>query len=1589
MADEHRLRDYLKRATVELADTRRQLADLTERHDEPVAVIGMSCRYPGAESVDAYWELLSEGRTAVTDEVPADRFDLDPYDDYGLYTRSGAFLSDIAGWDSALFGHSPQEALRMDPHQRMLMELVWEAMENAGTPPSTLAGSRTGVMVGFSDTLQYGRLQAESQGPRAYTDPYMGQGSAASVVAGRLAYHFDLRGPAMTLDTACSSSLVAVHQAVGALRRRECDLAVAAGGFLMMQPDVYIYGCATSMLSPDGLCRTFDERANGYVMGEGGGAVILARLSDAVRQGHRIRAVIRGSAVNQDGRSNGLTAPSRGAQVDVIRRSLAAAKTAPDEVAYVEAHGSATALGDAIELGALNEVFGGRDPERPLHVGAVKTNIGHTQAAAGMAGLIKTVLVLENGVVPPNLHMEQPAAAIPEEGTVRPAGRRSDLAAGTGARVAGVSAFGWSGTNAHVVLEAAPPATGTDGAEDVADAPAVPRLLPVSAAADETLRTQLGRLADAVAGLPLDDVAHTLRQGRTPLEYRRAVVAGDPAEASARLRAAGTAPGVRRAEGRPRVAFMLPGVGDQYRGLGHDLYRAEPVFAEAIDRCLDIAERRCGVDLRPLLLTAPDLRDGGDLAALLGRTGDRPAGEDPLDRAGVAHPFLFTVEYALAQLLAHRGITPDLLVGYSLGEYVAACLAGVFSLEDALWVVTERARLIESAPAGRMLAVAAGTDLVADVLARVGARADVAAVNGPTMTVISAAPDAIEKVAGLLADEGVPARPLRSAHAFHSSLLRPVRDRLAEVVASVPRHAPERTVISNTTGAPLTAEQATDPQYWAEHLCRPVLFADAVRACVEQGADVFVELGAGQTLGGLVRQNVIGGTQPVVLGTLPAQWPAGGSTDGVTAVLETCGRLWELGCDLDWSSLAHGRERIAELPSYPFGRTRLWPQAAGSRPDGVQRTAAAPEERCYAPSWQRDFGRTPAGAPAPDGPVVVFSDAHGIGSALSDLLEAAGTPVVEVVPGDGFRRDGSRRCVIDPAEPDHYRRVLDTVGGGPVHVVHLWSLRADAGTPVFAGDAELRGVAGDGFGTLLLAVQAAGAAASTSGVRLLTCSEGAAEITGGDAVAPAGTVVHGLGRVVRSEYPGLAWRGVDLAAGTEPRDAAWQLAEELRRGPWSDPDLTTEPTLVGWRGGRRWLERWAPVAPEPRVEGDTPWRPDGTYLITGGTRGLGMTLARHLVRTGVRRLALVGRTDLRRAAAAEPDGRAAQSLADVRELEAQGAEVLLLSADVGDPDLLRGALNACRDHFGALTGVVHAAGVPAGGMTQRRTVDDTARVLAPKVLAMGPLAELVGPGTPEDLRPELLVLYSSAITVFGGIGEGDYCAANTVLNAYGAALADAAPTTRVLTIAWGPWQHDDWQSTALGGALADRVAAYRTTYGFTDEDGCALLDRLVDGTRGTVLAVRQELTEGLREWAAGTDLSELLAPAPGASDAERFPRPALRIDYAAPRTELETVIADTWGAYLGIDRIGVHDPFFELGGNSLVGMAMVAALEKRFDRRIAPAVLFQHPTVAEFAAALAAPDMNGPADGGAGRAAGSARGERRRARGAKISGTRK
>jgi myxalamid-type polyketide synthase MxaC len=879
---------------------------------ESIAIIGMGCRFPGGVSTpEELWRLLVEGVDAIR-EVPGERWDVEAYFDPNpgtpgkMYTRWAGFVDGIDRFDPAFFGISPREAVSMDPQQRMLLEVSWEALERAGVSPDRLTGSLTGVFVGIS-TSDYAVLQMRAANPNAF-DIYAGTGSAVSVAAGRVAYVLGLQGPCMALDTACSSSLTAVHLACQSLRLGECDLALAGGVNAILTPDALVNFSQARMMAPDGRCKSFDASADGFVRGEGCGILVLKRVSDALRDGDPILAVVRGSAVNQDGRSNGLTAPNGPSQVSVIRAALARAGVKPAQVGYVEAHGTGTPLGDPIEMQALGSVLAeGRDPRLPALVGSIKSNVGHLEAAAGVAGLMKSVLAIQHGQIPPSLHYRNPSPHIPWDQlpvrvptTVTPWPEQYDK------RIAGISGFGISGTNAHVVLEQ-PPAL--PPRESLPDRPL--HVLALSAKSPEALRQLAQRYAAYFSeharnheDIPPADAFYSANTGRPHFNHRLAIVAGSAGEAEQKLRPAFTA----EAATKPKVAFLFTGQGSQYRGMGRALYENQPTFRAAMDRCSRILTAILDVSLTELLHGQSEY----------------------LQQTRYAQPVLVAIEWALAELWQSWGIVPDAVLGHSVGEYAAACRAGILSLEDALRLAAARGRLMEH-PAGRgaMATVFADASTVAAVCD--SRSAAIAAFNGPRETVISGEAAAIREAVEKFEAAGIKTRAMRMEYAFHSPVLDPILDSLEAEAAAISMHDAAIPIVSSLTGEFAETGAMATASYWRKQAREPVQFSRALDSLLHAGCDAFVEIGPTPTLTAIAQRNIEGGS---------GRWLASlrKDRDDWEQILESVARIYSAGAGIDWTAFDrdYSRRRIV-LPTYPFERERYW--IAQTAPEAARKKA--------------------------------------------------------------------------------------------------------------------------------------------------------------------------------------------------------------------------------------------------------------------------------------------------------------------------------------------------------------------------------------------------------------------------------------------------------------------------------------------------------------------------------------------------------------------------------------------------------------------------------------------------------------------------
>lgn len=900
----------LEEAQREIERLRAQL-ETGNAPQEPIAIVGMGCRFPGGvDSPEAFWDLLASGGEALGD-MPASRWDVDAYYDPEMsvpgkmYVRQGSFLDEIDQFDPRFFGMSPREAASLDPQQRLLLEVSWEALEHAGIAPDRLKGSQTGIFVGqYWDDYSMQRIYAT--GPDEI-DRYAQLSGLRGLSAGRIAHVLDVHGPAMQVDTACSSASLAVHLACQSLRNRESDLALAGGVSLILALEHLIGICQMKALSPDGRCKTFDASADGFGQGEGCGMIALKRLSDAIRDGDRILALIRGSAVNHDGHSRTVTTPSGPAQRAMLQQALENAGVDPHQLDYIEAHGTGTPLGDPIEVMAIARVLC-QERSHPLFIGSVKTNVGHLDAAAGVAGLMKVVLSIQHGAIPPQLHFTEPNPRIPWDDW--PIRVPTELTPWHSAKkMAGVSAFGMSGTNVHLIVEQAPERTTMPASQPQ-------YLLPLSAQDPETLhdlaQAYLTHLKADSGDHALGDMCFTAATGRAHFNHRLAVVADSPEAICDELSGfidRGHSPGLfvhSVSRKRPKIAFLFTGQGAQYVGMGRHLYETQPTFRYWLDRCANILSKHLD---RPLL----DVLWSGDA----------------IDQTAYTQPALFALEYALAQVWRSWGIEPDVMLGHSVGEYAAACMAGVFTLEEGLELIAARGWLMQSLPAGgEMVSVLADEAVVAAHIAPYHADVSIVAVNGPQSIVISGQGTAIQQVVADLQAQGIKARPLTVSHAFHSPLMEPILQEFAKVAAQITYAPPMQTIISNVTGKAMTDDLVT-PKYWVRHLRHAVRFADGMATLQEMNVDTFVEIGPKPTLLGLGR----GCLPPEYDAWFPslrpeAEWPT---------LLASAAQLYVRGAEIDWAGLmdqdnSSRRHIRVVLPTYPWRRQRYWTDVAAAQP---------------------------------------------------------------------------------------------------------------------------------------------------------------------------------------------------------------------------------------------------------------------------------------------------------------------------------------------------------------------------------------------------------------------------------------------------------------------------------------------------------------------------------------------------------------------------------------------------------------------------------------------------------------------------------
>ncbi|MEJ1169510.1 type I polyketide synthase [Variovorax sp. CCNWLW235] len=1499
--------------------------ELSEATGIEIAIVGMAGRFPGADDVDAFWRNVQGGVESVSrftdDELRARGVPQTLLDD-PEYVKAGVKFEGFDQFDAGFFGYTPREAETLDPQQRVFLECAWASLEHAGCDTARWPG-KVGVYAGEGTNLYLIRnlLPSFGLGAESGIADLLGlmNGNSGGSLCTRVAYKLDLRGPAVTVQTACSTSLVAVHTACQALLGHDCDMALAGGVWLnLLQEGGYRYQSG-AILSPDGHCRAFDAKAAGTLIGSGAGVVVLKRLDDALRDGDTIHAVIKGSAANNDGAGKvGFTAPSVDGQAEVIRAAQLIAGVAADTIGYVEAHGTGTTLGDPIEMAALTQAFRADTERRGFcAIGSVKTNIGHLDAAAGVAGLIKATMALKHRVLPPSLNFEQPNPQI--DFAASPFYVNTEARAWAEGRVprrAGVSSFGIGGTNVHVVLEEAPAV-----AANAARAPAW-QVLPLSAKNETALaqgRTQLAAHLQAQPALALHDVAHTLQTGRRTFAWRSAVVASDTQMAAQMLSSPGAT--FRKAPASaPEVVFLFPGSGSQHAFMGAALHSESAVFRAALDRCIDLLRTQSGIDLQPLLFPAAD---------------EEASANDRLFHIEVAQPALFAVEYALAQWWLHRGVKPALMMGHSLGEYVAACVAGVFSLEDALRIVAQRARLVQVLPAGAMLSVPLAESELAPFL-EMGC--DLAAVNGEQLCVLAGTPESIARAEEELRARQHSARRLHVAVAFHSRLVDPAVAALEQLIASVPRHAPRIPFISNLTGLPITAQEATSPAYWGRHLRNTVRFSEGLGYIFSKPGRAVLEVGPGETLAGLARQHPGASS---AAGIWASQAHAQQTVRNSQQLANAVAGLWRAGVDIDWAANQEGgQRRRLPLPTYAFQRQRYWMEPGKAAPPSSPNADA---EILYAPHWQRSTPPAPSEKLAErTGSTLILGDADSFTDRFARTLRERGEQVVLALRGPCFARTAPRQYTLRQnvrADHEALLREVEAEAGPVRHIHHLWSLDGGRPAPPHADALEA------GYFSLLALVHALDALGlpGRAPTVLTIVTDGLEDVSGTEALVPAKATLLGIAKVVGQEYPSVSCRVIDVVLPA-PESAA---ESDVARRVADEAVSAKDDFVVAYRGPHRWLKSYEPL---PKQAATPRLREGGVYLITGGMGGVGLALARHLSRAWKARLVLLGRTPLpargdweRIAVSSSEPAALRRKLRQLIELETTGAQVLTVAADVTDAEQLRDALAAAHARFGAVNGVVHAVMDPGLGMIAQRTRAQVEAAFAPKVAGT---RELLAALREEPL--DFVLFCSSIATLAGGLGRSDYAAANAYLDA----LAAAHRRTSALPVFSVNW--DAWRDV---GSAADMDLPEGV--GLDERTGVLAFERIVNGPDlpQTVVSV-SALAPRLRPLGNLLDAVEAqdAAGAPsvvsvGEARASHS-RPALPTAYAAPEGELEEGLAALWTEALGISPVGAHDNLFELGGDSLLAIRLLSRVRKAYGVELQPADFFKAPTVAELAALI-------------------------------------
>jgi acyl transferase domain-containing protein/aryl carrier-like protein len=1483
-----------------------------------IAVIGMSGRFPQARDIDEFWDNLKNGAEAVSflsdEELEEAGISAQLLKNPDYVKARGGVLSKKECFDASFFGYTPAEAEVTDPQFRVFHECAHSALETAGYDPASYPG-RIGLYAGFSSNLNWKALTIFSGKNLRLGNFAADQLTDKDFFATRIAYKLNLKGPAVAVQTACSTSLVAIHIACRALLMKECDIAMAGGISISSEVNTgYLYQ-EGMIASRDGHCRAFDERATGLVGGEGAGVVVLKRLKQALDDGDTIRAVVLGSAINNDGiRKVGYTAPSVEGQSEVIGLALHLAKVEAESIGYVETHGTGTVLGDPIEISALKQAFN-TSKKGFCTIGSVKTNIGHLDAAAGVASFIKTVMALQNKQIPPSLHFEKHNPKIAFENSPFYVNTKLREWENNGYPLrAGVSSFGIGGTNAHVVLEEAPLLEPSSQSRKW-------QMLFLSAKTQTALNRATENLIEFLkknTGINLADAAYTLQVGRAFYQYRKMVVCSNVDEALdalSSLVSENTKTFYSGTENRP-IVFMFSGLGTEYVNMGLELYRTESIFREEINRCFEILKTIMDYDLKEILYPSnlhlhqqPDIK-----------------------QFEAAQLILFVFEYALAKLLIKWGIEPQAMIGYSFGEYVAASIAGVLSLEEALKLVVFRGRLIQHLPRGAMLSVPLTKEQVKPLLNNL---LSLAIDNGESC-IIAGLEREIGAFEKKMKENHYMCMRLPNAYALHSKLMEPIKKDFLEKLRQIPLSEPKIPYISNVTGYWITAEQALDPGYWATHLQQTVRFSQGIKELLKMEGAVFLEVGPGRTLSSYVRQHENKTPDQFVLNLI--RNPKEKFSD-IHYLLRQMGRLWLYGIKINWSEFyAAEKKRRIPLPTYSFDDQSYWiegnPFDIGARMLSESQTIKKTDvsDWFYIPSWQSSLSLLPENTDMGKRSCwLVFLDDCGVGSQLVKRLGKEGQDdIITVKKGKAFCKVKHGNYKLNPGDSCGYDALFKELKEEvkiPDKIAHLWSVTGDStGKPGIAEiEVEDMDRAQDwGLYSLIYIAQAIGKQKIFKKIQIGVVTDHLHDVTGDEAVCPAKATIFGAVKVIPQEYPDISCCVIDvvLPGSRDSVDERFtnQLVNEFRK------EFTG--SVIALRNHRRLVQTFTPVKLGPHLELRAKLREKGVYLITGGLGNIGLVLAKHLAKKVKARLILTGRSyfpgrDQWQEYLRNHDEKntLSRKIREIQEMEEQGARVLLLKADVSKHDQVQRTIIEGEKQFGPINGVIHAAGIIHDHQVFKSISESTKiqflQQFKPKIYGLLVLEKVLCGKT-----LDFLLMTSSLSPILGGLGFSAYSAANSFLDSY-AQYHNKGSSVPWISVNWEGWQFPSEQQKR-----ENRESHSHHHLFITPDESVIAFQRVLacEGAHQIVISTG-DLSARIDRW---IKLEPHQSPAPGFGVESReghHERPHLSTPYVSPGTELEQVMADTWQKFFGVKEVGIHDDFFELGGDSLKALQLVKLLK--------------------------------------------------------------